>query len=80
MEKICPVCNCLQTIDRQCPVCGQQMMDGGALENYFGPYSPYMDNSSFTMPFDLPDTHCVHLLYCPCCHYDIRAAWELVTI
>lgn len=78
MERACPICNALQPVDMRCPRCGGQLADGGALENYLGPYSPYMDAAS--LQNGLPDTQCVHLLYCRYCHYDIRAAWEMVII
>jgi len=80
MEKVCPICNALQSINSHCPNCGHEMLDGGALENYFGPYSPYMDRDMLNAPFELFDDHCVHLLYCPNCHYDVRVAWRLVDI
>ncbi|MDR7868159.1 MAG: hypothetical protein RIN56_15285 [Sporomusaceae bacterium] len=78
MEKVCPVCNGLTEVAARCPRCGRSLADGGALENYFGPYSPYMDATSLQQ--GAPDTQCVHLIYCPGCGYDVRTAWELVTV
>jgi hypothetical protein len=78
MEKACPICNALQQVNMRCPRCGGQLADGGALENYYGPYSPYMD--IHTLQNCLPETHCVHLLYCGQCRFDTRAAWEMVVI
>jgi hypothetical protein len=54
------------------------MADGGVLENYYGPYSPYMDWSGLQQ--NSSEGQCVHLLYCPACHYDTRVAWELILI
>ncbi|HWQ62608.1 MAG TPA: hypothetical protein VN521_09870 [Negativicutes bacterium] len=78
MAKVCPVCNGLTPVIGDCPHCGRKLADGGALENYLGPYSPYMDTDS--LQECAPDTQCVHLLYCPSCGYDIRVAWELVAL
>lgn len=78
MEKLCPVCNGLTKIKELCPACGRPLRDGGALEDYWGPYSPYMDGDLLAR--GLPDTQCVHLLYCPECHYDTRAAWALIAV
>lgn len=78
MERVCPICNSLAAVDCLCPVCGGKMADGGALENYYGPYSPYMDGDS--LHNFLPEEQCVHLLYCPDCNYDRRQAWEMVVI
>ncbi|HWR43033.1 hypothetical protein [Sporomusa sp.] len=77
MEKVCPLCNAMQAIDKKCSYCGHQMIDGGSLNNYLGPYSPYVETGS--LPFQ-SEGHCVHLLYCPVCDYDTRVALALVTI
>ncbi|MEG6584570.1 hypothetical protein V6C17_03060 [Dendrosporobacter sp. 1207_IL3150] len=77
---VCPLCNALQPLDKICPICNQQMTDGGAIENYYGPYSPYMSRDSIYGPYQTPVKQCVHLLYCPNCHYDLRVALEMVNI
>ncbi len=76
MEKICPLCNGLQIAISSCPRCGQLLADGGALADYWGPYSPYMDSATL-QKVTAANTHCIHLLYCPECHYDVRASWKL---
>lgn len=73
MELICPVCNALQAAEMQCPYCGRAMIDGGAVENYLGPYSPYMGNEDR----EAAEQQCVHLLYCPECGFDMRAGYSL---
>jgi hypothetical protein len=78
LEKVCPICNGLQSIFIACPCCESLMADGGVLENYYGPYSPYMDWSGLQQ--NSSEGQCVHLLYCPACHYDTRVAWELILI
>lgn len=78
MEKVCPVCNGLAALTARCPRCGRPLTDGGAIENYYGPYSPYMDIESLQM--GEPDTHCVHLLYCSGCGHDSRAALALIPV
>ena len=77
MELVCPVCNAMLVINTQCPECGQTMADGGALESYFGPYSPYMEKEDINRA---ERTQCVHLLYCPNCHFDMRTAWNLTVV
>lgn len=76
--KICPLCNAMASIAAKCPVCGRPLSDGGALENYFGPYSPYMDVRS--LQGGEADSQCVHLLCCPECGHDERVAWALVEV
>ncbi|MBP2649749.1 MAG: hypothetical protein H6Q74_574 [Firmicutes bacterium] len=76
MEKVCPICNCMRDYYVECPQCGSLLTDGGVLENYFGPYSPYMDNDLFHEK----TTCCVHLFFCPNCSYDMRVAWDLVAV
>lgn len=76
MEKVCPLCNGLIKVDRKCPYCGNILEDGGMVQNYYGPYSPYVAVNSF--PNNRDRHECVHLLYCAGCHYDIRTTWQLV--
>lgn len=78
MEKICPICNALEEIDEKCPLCGNRLVDGGVLQNYLGPYSPYVENS--TIQLDININYCVHLLICENCHYDTRQSWKLIDI
>lgn len=78
MEKVCPICNGMETIDQRCPNCSRILTDGGILENYYGPYSPYMDIES--LQHFLPHEQCIHLLYCTNCHYDRRVAWKLIPV
>ncbi|WP_040683290.1 hypothetical protein [Thermosinus carboxydivorans] len=78
METVCMLCNGMMDIDQWCPHCGSKLTDGGALENYLGPYSPYVAVDSIN--YGLPDKQCVHLLVCPVCGYDTRIATAFVTI
>jgi hypothetical protein len=73
MNMICPLCNGLQDVTIECPLCGRIMSDGGTIESFWGPYSPYMDTFN-------DENYCVHLLFCPYCHYDSRKAWEMVIV
>ncbi|WP_141692399.1 hypothetical protein [Paenibacillus pectinilyticus] len=69
MSSICPVCNGLQEVQTDCPVCSQRMSDYGKLSDLLGPYSPYeMDGISSSMgnSHDLQN-HCLHLVTCPNC-------------
>lgn len=78
MDRICPLCNGLDSVSSNCPCCGQRLEDGGALQNYLGPYSPYVESE--TIPNAMTDHYCVHLLYCPNCHYDTKAIWNFIEI
>lgn len=78
MEKVCPICNALDEVHESCPHCGYEMLDGGALQNYLGPYSPYMEGD--LIPLNMLEQECVHLVYCPNCHYDMRVSWNFVII
>lgn len=78
MNKVCPLCNGLQTVTACCSRCGAKLTDAGKLSDYRGPYSPYMDVAS--LHDFAPETHCIHLLACSQCGYDTRAAWELEAV
>jgi hypothetical protein len=78
MDRVCPLCNGLVKIDRKCPYCGYVLNDGGTVQNYYGPYSPYVAQDSFQNHGE--SEQCIHLLYCAGCHYDVRMAWQTVII
>ncbi|NOU99751.1 hypothetical protein GC097_06970 [Paenibacillus sp. LMG 31457] len=76
MSYICPVCNGLQELTTECPVCSHAMCDGGRLSDYLGPYSPYreidgpsMSDSDSTLSGH--DDQCLHLLNCPDCSHSL---------
>lgn len=73
MERVCPLCNSLQKIEIRCPNCNVYLTDGGVITDYFGPYSPYIESSQ-------QNEFCVHLLYCANCNYDIRKAYNFITV
>lgn len=69
MNKGCPLCNGLIDIYEFCPDCGGKMEDGGAIDEYLDPYSPYIE---ITNKEQFGDNKCLHLIYCPCCGRDKR--------
>lgn len=81
MEEICPLCNGMRSVDCHCPMCGHIMVDGGSLQDFYGPYSPYMEQNAYG-DLAVADGHgkCIHLLYCPACGYDRREQVEQVLI
>lgn len=53
-----------------CSSCGSQLEEMGRMEDYKGPYSPYMDKVSFTVDNGMllmGDPYCVHIYYCNVC-------------
>lgn len=53
MELLCPVCNNLVEVDEVCPRCGGKLENSGLLQDYLGPYSPYLDQQIFDNAFDV---------------------------
>ena len=73
-ELDCPLCNGLIQVKKSCARCGENLMDGGPVESYFGPYSPYEEVDDKLQDF-LPEyryDECLHLFYCPACGWDKR--------
>lgn len=70
MSSICPVCNGLQELQTNCPVCSHRMYDHGKLSDLLGPYSPYEtdDITLSTRDSSHPQEHCLHFMNCPECH------------
>jgi hypothetical protein len=81
VELVCPICNGMNVIRNSCPLCGHEMVDGGSVQDYYGPYSPYIEQNAYG---DLAMAGCrgicIHLLYCPACGYDRRERVEQVEI
>ncbi|KXG77215.1 hypothetical protein [Thermotalea metallivorans] len=72
MEQVCPICNAMAVYLLKCPVCGNQMENIGALQEFFDDYSPYLPMDITQRIDDAPHSQCVHLFYCKTCHYDKR--------
>ncbi|MGI6113493.1 MAG: hypothetical protein ACOYEJ_05155 [Mahellales bacterium] len=75
MDRICPVCNGLEKYERFCSQCGSYMKEMGALQDYFGPYSPYQDQDIINLPIEyqgIQEQTCVHLFRCDNCGTDDR--------
>ncbi len=73
MESICPICNGIRRINALCPNCQNQLIDQGKLEEFYGPYSPYMEieaNKLSNGYIDLENNYCMHLNICPVCGYE----------
>ena len=74
---LCPLCNGIYTKNIICPNCKRQMEDGGILENYYEPYSPYLPDEILNQVDGVSSDQCIHLFYCPNCNYDRRYISEL---
>jgi Zn-finger nucleic acid-binding protein len=77
LERACPLCNAMEDVKGNCPRCNVNWADGGAVNDYVGPYSPY--ETQLIAGYNTSD-YCVHLLYCPICGYDTRVAVDKVTL
>jgi hypothetical protein len=64
MELVCPLCNGLKDVHAACRGCGGQMVDGGMVTDYEGPYSPYELTPQVKQE---NGGRCTHLLYCGTC-------------
>lgn len=77
LDKACPLCNGMEEIKGTCPRCSTQWEDGGTVDDYIGPYSPY---EAQLVASTGTKEECVHLLYCPVCGYDKRVRVSRVKI
>jgi len=68
MEILCPCCNGIIEYSLICPDCGHIMEDNGSMKDYYGPYSPYLEQDEYE-PAEIRkgDNDCIHLFHCPVC-------------
>ncbi|WP_440112446.1 hypothetical protein [Paenibacillus sp. QZ-Y1] len=66
MSYICPLCNGLVVPEQACPHCLQGLSECGKLDDYTGPYSPYVLQTSPDMADEAEDV-CNHMMYCHHC-------------
>lgn len=70
---VCPVCNGFQSINVECPSCGESTSDQGRVMDYYDDYSAYMPIdqmkliNGFQHDFELKQ--CPHLIECSNCSY-----------
>lgn len=72
MSHMCLYCNGMLALDSMCPQCDKPMADGGRLEDYSGPYSPYRPIDDLKLTNGYPDLAlrlCIHQTYCGSCGY-----------
>jgi hypothetical protein len=83
MSEICPICNGLYEKIEVCSKCGARMDQAGKLEDYNGPYSPYVGQDTFVLNNDTTvtgDNCCIHLYVCPNCSNLQHGAAQLVSM
>ncbi|ACQ54663.1 hypothetical protein WBZ18_13310 [Clostridium botulinum] len=62
MEKVCPICNKLNTVKYCCDKCGGELIDRGIVHDYMDPYS-------VTLPIQDYEDYCLHIFSCNnCCN------------
>lgn len=55
----CPACNGLVVLKEACAKCDGVLIDKGSIEDFYGPYRPYLEESDAE--------HCNHYLQCTEC-------------
>ncbi|BAF59913.1 MAG: hypothetical protein HPY89_05650 [Pelotomaculum sp.] len=74
---VCPVCNGMTGVEKKCPECGREMLDAGVIQDYYDPYSAYLEQGIYEDGYGCNNgRHCVHLFACPECHYDARLVFK----
>lgn len=68
---ICPLCNSLCAVEKNCARCGHALFDAGVLYNFYDNYSAYLDRGVYEEGFPCHcGERCFHLFACPRCHAD----------
>lgn len=68
---MCPLCNGFESAHYNCEVCGNELIDGGRIIDYFDDYSAYMEIDGMKQidgyMKTLSEHQCAHLFYCENC-------------
>lgn len=78
---ICPICNGLRQIEKNCPNCHAQLEDQGKVSDFLDPYGHYNDietvKSADGYPETVEDKICPHLMVCTNCgHENVKFVQE----
>jgi hypothetical protein len=80
MSSICPLCNGLENLGKECPRCHALCLDKGPVSGFAGPYSPYEETEVLAASGSHADQWCIHLAACPECGWDCRIAADLIEV
>lgn len=61
MDKVCPLCNKLEDVNKECAECGSIMDNLGRVQDFSDPYGP-------EQPIRDADDYCAHLFICKSCN------------
>nr|WP_041274603.1 hypothetical protein [Desulforamulus reducens] len=68
MNKLCILCNGLYHVTISCPNCGYNLADLGLVQDFYDPYSAYLDQEIYEDGYKgYTSECCVHLLVCNLC-------------
>ncbi|HBM80278.1 MAG: hypothetical protein QME45_14475 [Clostridiales bacterium] len=70
MEYLCPVCNGISECIIYCDECGNEMKNGGRIQDYYDDYSPYLNYNDTDIIDGEPYGICQHIYICPACGRD----------
>lgn len=71
MDYTCTLCNHFEELNKKCPQCGSNMENLGLLQDYYDPYSPYLDQEIYQDNYKKNNNDlCVHLLHCDGCGFE----------
>lgn len=65
MEKVCPICNKLKTIEFICDKCGDRLVDKGRMQEYLDGYSADREIKDYK-------EYCLHIFSCNNCNHKQR--------
>lgn len=70
LDKLCVLCNGLFTLTIICPRCGNNLTDLGLMQDFYDPYSAYLDQEIYEDGYKgYTEECCVHLLTCTSCSF-----------
>lgn len=68
MNFLCPICNGLKKLEKNCVLCNKALKDLGRIEDYYSPYSPYEELDQIPC-LQESSLYCIHFLKCKNCNF-----------
>lgn len=80
VDYTCLLCNHFLNITQPCSECGRPLENLGLLQDFYDPYSPYLDQEIYYDNYkNYNENYCVHIMRCNACDKESVHAFKRLT-